>query len=68
MPRPMHYSPVIKRFLVSALYHEAKRQGIPMTRLTDALLTEGLKNTEGWKEAARLHEEPPSLIAPSKAA
>jgi hypothetical protein len=68
MPRPMHYSPVIKRFLVSALYHEARRRKIPMTRLTDTLLTEGLKNTEGWKEAARFQEEPPMLIAPSKAA
>jgi hypothetical protein len=38
MPRPMHYSPVIHRFLVSVLYHEAKRRKMPMIKLTDALL------------------------------
>ena len=69
MPRPMHYSPVIGRFLVAALYHESKRRKMPMTKLTNTLLTESLKDTEGWKEAAtsRLAEEPP-LYAPKKAA
>jgi hypothetical protein len=69
MPRPMHYYPVISRFLVSVLYHEAKRRGTKMTKLTDTLLTESLKDTEGWKEAAtaRVQETPPPY-APKKAA
>jgi len=68
MPRPTHYSPVIHRFLVSALYPEAKRRKMPTTRLTNALLSEGLRNTDGWTEAARVHEEPSILTAPKKAA
>jgi hypothetical protein len=51
MPRPKHYSPEIRRFLVSALYHEAKGRGIPMTVLTNQLLQDSLKGTEGWKRA-----------------
>jgi hypothetical protein len=69
MPRPTYYSPVIGRFLVSALYHEAKKRGVPMTQLTNALLTEGLKNSHGWNEAAsaKVAEEPPRY-GPKKAA
>ncbi len=69
MPKQMHYSPVIARFLVSALYHEAKKRNVPMTRLTNTLLTESLKNTDGWREAesTKLHK-PPTPYAPKKAA
>lgn len=48
MGRPLHYSPVIRRELVSVLYKERKRRGIPMTRLVDEILTDKLKDTESW--------------------
>ena len=51
MPRPTHYSPCIDRFLVKALYHEAKRQGKPMTVLADELVYDGLKGSDGWRVA-----------------
>jgi hypothetical protein len=38
MARPSSYSPAIDPFLVSALYHEARRKGVPMTKLADELL------------------------------
>jgi hypothetical protein len=43
MPRPEHYWPAIKRNLVTALYHEAKRQGRPMTVVTNDILERGLQ-------------------------
>ena len=46
-----HYSPAIDAFLVSALYHEARRRGVPMTKLVDELLRVALEGTEGWKLA-----------------
>lgn len=52
MPRTRSgYSPQIQRFLVCALYHEAKTKRIPMTVLTDQLLSEKLKDSDGWKKA-----------------
>ena len=59
MARPKHYSPEIRRFLVSALYHEAKGRGVPMTVLANQILQSGLIGTEGWKKAegARLQEQ-----------
>ncbi len=51
MPRFKHYSPEIRRFLVSVLYHEARDRGVPMTVLTNQVLQDGLKDTEGWKKA-----------------
>lgn len=53
MGRAQYYSPRISRFLVSALYHEAKHRKIPMTKLTDELLRKQLKGGEG-SEAARI--------------
>lgn len=44
------YQPKIRDELISRLYHLAKAQGIPMTRLVDELLTEGLKQLEDSKE------------------
>jgi hypothetical protein len=60
MSRPRHYSPAISRFLVSALYHESKARKIPMTKLTDDLLRQGLVGTEGWQtaESLRVAKEP----------
>ena len=45
MPRAKHYSPEIKRFLVTVLYHEARGRGVPMTVLTNQILQDGLKDT-----------------------
>jgi hypothetical protein len=59
MARPRHYSPVISRFLVSVLYHEAKRRQMPMTKLVDLLLREALESTETLKVA----ETPPPYPA-----
>lgn len=66
MSRPTHYSPVISRFVVSVLYHEARQRRIPMTRLTDELLLQALRGTPGWQTATslRITEETP-CIAPA---
>ena len=47
----MHYSPVIRRFLVNVLYHEARHRRKPMTVLTSEILSEALQGTEGWRRA-----------------
>ncbi len=62
MPRPQHNSRAINRFIVSALYHEARGRGVPMTRLTNELLLKALSGTEEWRkaeEAMMLREESP---------
>ncbi|MCP5535416.1 MAG: hypothetical protein H7A51_04180 [Akkermansiaceae bacterium] len=43
MARPHHYSPVIRRDLVSLLYHEARRRKLPMTKLVDEILRQALE-------------------------
>ncbi|MCB1204771.1 MAG: hypothetical protein KDN18_10975 [Verrucomicrobiae bacterium] len=53
MARPTHYVPVISRPVVAALFHEARRHRIPMTRLVDRLLSESLQGTPGWTLASR---------------
>ena len=71
MAKHRHYSPAISRFLVSALYHEAKARGVPMTKLTDHLLSQALRDTEGWRQAEslRVAEDPaPYPSQPSQAA
>ena len=50
MPRK-HYTPPLSRFIVCALYHEAKQRGIPMTRLANNLVEAALRDSAGWKEA-----------------
>ena len=55
MPRPRHYSPAIQRFLISVLYHEARSQKIPMTKLTNQILEERLKGFPGWLIAQETH-------------
>lgn len=66
MARPRHYSPVISRFVVSVLYHEARHRRIPMTRLTDELLLQALRGTPGWQTATslRIADQPASTSAP----
>ncbi len=51
MSRNKHYSPAINRFVVKALYHEARGRGVAMTVLTNQLLEEALKGGEGWRQA-----------------
>ncbi|MCB1064714.1 MAG: hypothetical protein KDN20_17570 [Verrucomicrobiae bacterium] len=52
MATPRHYVPTISRPVVAALFHEAKRHRIPMTRLVDCLLRESLSGTPGWRQAS----------------
>lgn len=47
--RVTHYVPTIRRQVVTALYHERHRRGIPMTKLVDQILTDALKGTDSWK-------------------
>ena len=56
-----YYSPRLDRALVSRLYHEAKVQGVPMTVLTNRLVTDGLLRLyEGnGTEHCIVAEEPP---------
>ena len=49
--RQKHYTPPLSRFLVCALYHEAKTRGIPMTQLANNLVETALKDSPGWKQA-----------------
>ncbi len=56
MAKATCYQPVISRALIAALFHEAKRCRLPMTRLVDRLLQESLQGTPGWETAA--HEWP----------
>ena len=53
-----HYSPQLDRFLVCALYHEAKRRRKPMTRLANELVTQALRDTEGWRDAETAPNRP----------
>lgn len=66
MPRLRHYSPALSRFMVSVLYHEAKRRKMPMTKLTDHLLRQALDGSEGWRtaESLRVAETSPPYPAP----
>jgi len=65
MSRSRYYSPAIKRHLVTALYHEAKRQGRPMTDLTNEILETALREsqpqppTQHGADGMVLHESPP---------
>jgi hypothetical protein len=55
MAQHRHYSPVIDRFLVTCLYHEARERRVPMTRLVDELLRRALKGSTGWQQAEIQH-------------
>lgn len=43
------YSPKIKEDLVAKLYRRAKVEGVPMTKLVDRMLRDGLKGEEKYK-------------------
>lgn len=67
MARFRHYSPQLSRFVVSVLYHEAKRRKIPMTRLTDQLLRDSLNGSESWQKVESLRVAEPPTPAPHSA-
>jgi hypothetical protein len=46
MRRPKWYSPQLAREVVSRLYHKAKAEGVPMTRLASRLIKEALDSNE----------------------
>ena len=46
-----HYTPPLSRFIVCALYHEARQRRIPMTQLANDLIELALKETPGRKQA-----------------
>lgn len=62
MARPSHYSPAIDRFLVAALYHEARLRRVPMTRLVDGLLRRALEGSRGWDAAIADGRSPSGAI------
>ena len=64
MTRTRHYVPVISRPVVAALYHEARRHRLPMTRFLDRLIREGLRGSPGWHQA--LHDWPELAEPPGK--
>jgi hypothetical protein len=66
MPRKsLYYTPKISRFLVSVLYHEARSRRMPMTTLTEALLTKSLEGSKSWRAAVAslIRETPPKYRA-----
>ena len=69
MARPRHYSPQIRRDLVTKLYHRAKAEKTPMTKLTNRLLDDALNNIVPFteEETCRVAESPPPQPAPKAA-
>ena len=55
MPRK-HYTPPLSRFVVCALFHQAKVRSIPMTQLANEIMQAGLKDSPGWKQARAQQE------------
>jgi len=46
MQRKGHYSPPLTRETVTRMFHEAKSRKIPMTRLNDMLVEDGLNRLQ----------------------
>ncbi len=61
MPRSTHYTPPLNRFLVTALYHQAKLEHIPMTLLVNRIVEQSLQGGEGWKRAIEQHHDQQQL-------
>ena len=61
MARPTHYSPVIRRDLVAATYHQARIEHTNMVELVNRLLENALRDSPGWQRAAK---DWPELAAP----
>ena len=60
MSQSLYYSPRLDQKLISPLYHAAKAQRIPMTRLASLLVREGLQRLEepANSESTFVREEP----------
>ena len=63
MPKQNHYTPPLKRFLVTVLYHQAKLEHLPMTVLVKRIVEQTLQGKEAWKRATEQHEQPPTPAA-----
>lgn len=59
MPRPRHYSPVIRRDLVTKLYYRAKQERIPMTKLVNRLIDEAITNVVPFDSCRVAESSPP---------
>jgi hypothetical protein len=59
MPRPRHYSPVIRRDLVTKLYFRAKAERIPMTKLVNRLIDEAMTNVVPFNSCRVAESAPP---------
>jgi hypothetical protein len=68
MSQPHYYSPRLDRDLISSLYHAAKARRLPMTKLTSALVREGLARLSADNEMPSpiLREEPPATDPPGR--
>jgi len=56
-----YYSPRLERDLISPLYHAAKVQRMPMTRLASTLIREGLSRLRGSEQGSVIiREDPPA--------
>ena len=58
MAKARHYSPVIRRDLVTKLYFRAKAERIPMTHLVNRLIDEAMTNVVSF-ETCRVAESAP---------
>jgi hypothetical protein len=63
--QPRYYSPRLDRALISRLYHEAKRHRLPMTKLANQFVEEGLSRSreqnidpQFWESTGRIRAVP----------
>jgi hypothetical protein len=59
-----YYSPRLRRELINPLYHEAKRQRIPMTELASRIVKDGLKRLR--LDQSTVAEEPLAADPPER--
>ena len=59
MPKSRLYSPRLDASLISPLYHAARTQQIPMTRLASRFVQEGLEREFKKSDSSIIREEPP---------
>lgn len=62
MARSSVYRPAIARPLICAVYHEAKRRRVPMTKLVEELLVDALSGTPGWITASEQYPREMPLL------
>lgn len=55
-----YYSPRLDKSLISPLYHAARNERIPMTRLASRLVAEGLRKVATAKTRQSPSQEPPA--------